>query len=115
MGSTSDSKNEKAKTAGSHPRARKIEGMGRAWGAWQRVQTDQNGNNAEGNVDGKQPGPWPTREDARRNRRADRKSSRDDQRVVSETLPLQAPRINEADQRRIHAHDTTGTEARSPK
>jgi hypothetical protein len=49
MGSTSDSKNETAKTAGSHPRARKIEGMGRAWGAWQRVQTDQNGNNAEGN------------------------------------------------------------------
>jgi hypothetical protein len=62
MGSTSDSKNETAKTAGSRQRARKLEGMGRAWGAWQRVQTDQNGNNAEGNVDGKQPGPWPTRE-----------------------------------------------------
>src|ERR1700716_3264680 len=108
MGSASDPQHEKAKTARSHQRASKIEGMRRSRSARQCLQTEQNGSNAEGNVDGKQPGPRPTREDSRRNCRAEGESSRDDQRVVPETPTLQAPRINEADQRRIHAHDTTG-------
>jgi hypothetical protein len=44
MGRASDPQNEKAKTARSQERARKIEGMRRSRGTRQCLQTDQNRN-----------------------------------------------------------------------
>src|ERR1700727_1022038 len=105
MGCASDPQSEKTEAGRSQQRASKIEGASRSWHARQGLQTDQHRNNPKGDVDCKQPSPRPNREDARGDRWAEREGGGDHQRIVSETSALQAPRIDETNQRRIYTHD----------
>src|SRR5882724_11265896 len=111
VGRASDPQNEKAETARHHQCTRKIETMRCSRGTRQYLKNGQDRNDAEGDVDGEQPAPRSNREDGRSDRRAEREGGRDHHRVASETQTLQAPWINEANQRRIHTHNTTGAEA----
>jgi hypothetical protein len=111
MSRASDPQNEKAETAGRHQRAGKIETVRRPRGVRQCLQTDQDRNDTEGDVEGKQPGPRSNHENARGDGRAKGKGRSDDQRISSGTQSLQAPRIKVANQRRIHTHNPSGAEA----
>src|SRR5260370_30504017 len=98
MRGTADADDEEAEAGGRQRRAGEVEGVGGPRRRWQRLETDYERDQAEGEVDGKQPGPGPRRQDARCNRRSEREGGCDHQGVMAEAAALQAAWIDEADQ-----------------
>ena len=77
----------------------------------QRGKADPQRNQAERQIDGEKPRPGAECKDARCNGRSERESGRHHQRIMTEAAAQQPARIDEADQRRVHAHQPTGAES----
>jgi hypothetical protein len=75
----------------------------------QRLQSDPHRQHAERDVDRKQPRPRTERQDGRGDRRPECEGGAHHQRVMAKTTAEHMGRVDEANQRRIHAHDAAGT------
>ena len=100
-----DADEEEAEAARGQGCARKIERMLRARRLRQGLQADPDRDRAKGNIDREQPRPRSDRKDRRSNRRPEREGRPHYQRVVAEAAAQHMGRVDEADQRRIDAHD----------
>ena len=105
MRRAADADEEEAEATRGQGGARKIERMLCARRLRQRLQADPDGNRAERNVDREQPGPRSDRKNRRGDRRPQRERRSDHQRVVAEAAAQHMGRVDEADQRRVDAHD----------
>ena len=105
-----DSDDEEAEATCGQRGVEKIEPVRRARRARQRLQADPYREHAEREVDREQPWPWPQRQDAGGDRRPEGEGGADHQRVIAEAATEHAGRVDEADQRRVHAHDAAGAQ-----
>jgi len=92
-------------------RAQDVEAMRRARRVGQGADANDEGGDAERHIDGEQPWPWRDRQNAAGNGWSDCRRDRDDRRVKRETAAQDLVREDEADQRRVHAHDAGSTKA----
>ena len=108
MRSATDADEEEAEAARGQGRARKIERVRCARRLRQGLQADPDCDRAEGNIDRKQPRPCSDRKDPGGNGRPERERRSDHERVVAEAAAQHMRRVDEADQRRVYAHDAAG-------
>ena len=110
MRRAADADEEEAEAACGQGRARKIERVLCARRFRQGLQADPDCDHAEGNIDREQPRPCSDRKDPGGNRRPERERRSDHERVVAEAAAQHMRRVDEADQRRVYAHDAAGAQ-----